>query len=215
MKDKLLLIGAGGHCKAALDLLARTGKYEIAGIIDLKDKVGSRICGVPVIGTDKDLPGLRRAGIKYCFISIAGVGVSQLRKRLYGLAKKSGFNLPSLISPQSLVSPSTVLADGNYISAGVIINAGSRIGVNSIINTGAIVEHGCRIGDFVHVSPGAVLNGNVCVGDHSHIGAGSTIIENVTIGERTIIGAGSVVVKDIAKGVIAYGNPCRAHKKNA
>lgn len=215
MKRKILLVGAGGHCKVILDLLLRSKQYEVAGIIDVKERVGDRIFGVPVNGTDDNLSRFFKKGVKFCFISAGSVGDTRLRVKLYNFAKKSGFVLPNLISPYALVSSRAFLGEGSFIAPGVIINAGSQIGNNCILNTGAIIEHDCKIGDFAHVSPGAVLSGGVSVGDHSHIGAGSIIIQNVEIGERTIIGAGSVVTKNIRKGMVAYGNPCKERKANA
>ena len=215
MKPKLLLIGAGGHCKVILDLLSCIKSYEIAGIIDLKENLGKKVFGVSVIGIDADLPRFSKSGIKYCFISIGSVGDPGLRIKLYKLAKKSGFTLPNLISPDALLSPHITLREGNYIAPGVIINAGTQIGDNCIFNTGAIIEHDCRISNFVHLSSGVVLSGGVSVGNNCHIGAGSVVIQNVQIAEGTIIGAGSVVTRNIRKGVVAYGNPCRERRKNA
>lgn len=215
MKPKLLLIGAGGHCKVVLDTLIYNKEYEVSGIIDLKDSVGSRVFGVPVIGVDLDLPRLRRSGIKRCFIAVGSIGSPQPRIRLYNIAKKSGYIFPNLISPHAKVSCRAILGEGNYIAPGAIINAGAEIGNQCIINTGVIIEHDCKIGDFVHISPGSVLSGGVVVGCGSHVGTGSIIIHNVRIGAGTIIGAGSVVTKNISKDKIAYGNPCKERKKNA
>jgi len=215
MKDKILLIGAGGHCKVILDLLLSLNEHEIAGIIDLKDRIGDKIFGVPVIGTDEDLQSFFKKGIKYCFISIGSVGDPGLRIKIHKLAKKSGFKFPNLISPDAVVSSAVSIGEGNYIAPKVAINAGTRIGNNCILNTGAIIEHDCTIGDFVHISPGSVLSGGVTVGDNSHVGAGSVITQDVTIGGNAIIGAGSVVIKDIREGMVAYGNPCTERKANA
>ena len=85
MKHKLLLIGAGGHCKVILDLLLKSKEYDVVGIIDLKERIGDNVFGVPVIGTDLDLPKFSKKGVKYCFISIGSVGDSNLRYKLYGL----------------------------------------------------------------------------------------------------------------------------------
>lgn len=215
MKSKILLVGAGGHCKVILDLLLSCKEYKIAGIIDLRERLKDNILGIPVIGTDRDLSHFFKSGIKHCFISVGSIGDARVRVKLYSLAKKIGFMFPNLISPKALVSPRSSIGVGNYIAPGVIINAGAQIGNNCIINTGAIVEHDCRIGDFVHLSPGAVLGGGVSIGDYSHIGAGSTVIQDVKIAENTIVGAGSVVTKNIRKGIVAYGNPCKERKKNA
>jgi sugar O-acyltransferase (sialic acid O-acetyltransferase NeuD family) len=215
MKHKILLIGAGGHCKVVLDLLLQIKEYEIAGILDLKENLGAGVFGVPVIGTDADLPRFFKSGIRHCFISVGSVGNPHLRIKLYNLAKKSGFVFPNLISLNAKVSSHVILGKGNYIAPGVVINAGTQIGNNCILNTGAIIEHDCKIGNFVHLSPGSVLSGGVNIGDNCHIGTGSVIIQNVQIAEETIIGAGSVVMKNIRKGMVAYGNPCKERKANA
>jgi len=215
MKNKILLIGAGGHCKVVLDVLLKIKGYEVAGIIDIKENLGTKVFGVSVMGTDADLPHFFKSGIKYCFISVGSVGNPHLRIKLFNLAKKLGFVFPNLINPAAKVSANVMLGEGNYIAPGVIINAGTQIGNNCIINTGVIIEHDCRIGNFVHLSPGSILSGGVCVENYSHIGVGSVVIQNLTIGENVIVGAGSVVTKNIRKGLVAYGNPCKGRKANA
>lgn len=215
MKYKLLLIGAGGHCKVILDLLLNSQEYEVAGIIDLKERLRDNVFGVKVIGTDSDIPKFYKKGIRHCFISIGSVGNAGLRAKMYNTARRSGFIFPNLVHPSALISYRASLGEGNYIAPGAVINAGARIGNNCIINTGAIIEHDCKLGDFVHLSPGSILSGGVTVGDYSHVGTGSVIIQNLEIGANVIIGAGSVVAKNIRKNMIAYGNPCKERKKNA
>ncbi len=215
MKHKLLLIGAGGHCKVILDLLLKSKEYDVVGIIDLKERIGDNVFGIPVVGTELDLPKFSKKGVKYCFISVGSIGNSSLRAKLYDLARKVGFIFPNLIHPSALVSFQAVLGNGNYIAPGVIINAGTQIGNNCILNTGAIIEHDCKLGDFVHISPGAVLSGDVKIGDHSHIGTGSVVIQGLKIGAMVMVGAGSVITRNIRSGVIAYGNPCKERKANA
>lgn len=214
MKPKLLLIGAGGHCRVILDLLFVSKEYEVAGIIDLPQRLNNIVSGAPVVGTDGDLPKFFKKGIKHCFISMGSVGDPQLRVKLYGLARKIGFIFPNLIHPSALVSLQIKLGEGNYIAPGVIINAGTFIGNNCIINTGSIIEHDCKLGDFVHISPGVILSGGVSIGSNTHVGTGSLVIQNLKISEKTIIGAGSVITKNIRSGIIAYGNPCK-ERRNA
>jgi hypothetical protein len=58
MKEKIILVGGGGHCKACIDVIERIGEFQIAGITDLPGKLNQLILGYPVIGSDADLPDL-------------------------------------------------------------------------------------------------------------------------------------------------------------
>jgi sugar O-acyltransferase (sialic acid O-acetyltransferase NeuD family) len=215
MKKKILLIGAGGHGKVVLDVLLSQEEYIVAGVIDVKKLVGTKVFGGEVIGTDADLPRFFKSGIKHCFIGVGSIGDPSLRVKLYETAKKAGFSFPNVISSRATVSLHATMGEGNYVAPGAIINVGARIGNDCIINSGAIVEHDCVIGDFVHLSPGAVLSGGVTVGDQSHIGTGAAVVQYLKIGKGVMVGAGSVVTKDIRDGVKAFGNPCRERKGNA
>ena len=53
----------------------------------------------------------------------------------------------------------------------------------------------------------------ISIGSDSWIGANVVILPGVKIGQGTTIGAGSVVTKDIPDNVVAFGNPCKVHKK--
>lgn len=61
---------------------------------------------------------------------------------------------------------------------------------------------------------GAQCNKSVHIGNNVWLGASVTVLPGVTIGDNSIIGAGSVVTKDIPENVIAFGNPCKVHRKN-
>ena len=51
------------------------------------------------------------------------------------------------------------------------------------------------------------------IGRNVWLGAGVIVVPGVTIGDNTVIGAGSIVTKDIPADVVAFGNPCRVHRK--
>ena len=52
--QNLILIG-GGHCKSCIDVIEQEGTYEIAGIVDLAEKLYDKILGYEIIATDEDL----------------------------------------------------------------------------------------------------------------------------------------------------------------
>ena len=206
---KLLLIGGGGHCHSVLDSILSLGAYNEIGIIDYVD---SSYPGIPVVGTDDDIPMLKKAGWTDAFITVGSVGNTELRRKLYAMVKGIGMKIPTIIDPSAIVSRKTELAGGIYIGKRAVINAGSSVGTCAIINTGVIIEHDCSIGDFSHVSPGTTVCGHVCIGNDSHVGAGSVVRQQISIGNSVLIGAGSVVVKDIPDNSVAVGNPARVIK---
>lgn len=205
--EKIVLIGAGGHCKSVLDSLLELKTYDVIGITDMQTNL--EIMGVKVIGNDDILEELFNSGINNAFISLGSIGDTNIRRRIYNNLKKIGFKLPTIIDKTAIVSKYATVGEGVFIGKGAIINSSAYIGKNAIINSGAIVEHDCSIGEFVHIAPGTTMSGGVSIGDNSHIGTGSSIIQGISIGESCIIGAGSVVVKNIEDNSKVYGNPGR------
>jgi len=211
---KLLLIGAGGHCKVVIDALSRLKHFKVAGIIDLPQKSGELISGIPVTGTDRDLGLFYRRGIRHCHISVGSIGSPALRIKLWKQAAAAGFAFSTIISRHAIVSGTCTIGDGSFVAPGAVINAGAKVGSNCIINTAAVIDHDCVIGDFTHVAPGAVLGGGVSVGKFSHIGTGSSLMQYVTIGKKTVIGMGSVVTKSFGDNLTAFGCPCAVIREN-
>ena len=208
-RKSILLIGGGGHCQSVLDSIFSLRVYHKIGIIDSKN---SSVSGISVVGTDDDLPLLKKEGWDEAFITVGSVDNTRTRRKLYNLVKKLNFHLPSIVDPSAIIARKVQIGEGSYLGKHTVVNAGTRIGCCAIINTGAIVEHDCIVGDFTHISPGTVLCGQVFVGNDSHIGAGSVVKQQISIGEQSLIGAGSVVVQNILKNEKAYGNPCRVVK---
>lgn len=211
-KSRILLIGGGGHCRSVLDCMLELDEYDEIGIIERGEYGKKGPFGIPVIGSDSDLPSLFDSGWINSAVTLGSVGCPNSRQAIFRRLEEIGFLLPSIISVSSEIGREVCLGKGVFIGKRAVVNSGTRIGQCAIINTGAIVEHNCTIESFAHISPGAILCGGVSVGENSHIGAGAVARQQVKIGKNSIIGAGSVVVQDIPDGVEAYGNPCQVVK---
>lgn len=209
----ILLIGGGKHCGSVIDAIKTASEFNIIGILDIPEKVGETIEGVPIVGEDNDLAKWREKGIDYAFITVGSIGDSLLRQKLFEKAKNIGYVFPIIKDPTAIVSETAQIKDGTFVGKGAIINNSVTIGESAIINSGAIIEHDSTIGSFCHIAPGTTLSGSVTIGSYTHIGTNTTIIQDVVIGEQTIIGAGSVVVRDIGSQKVAFGNPCKEAKK--
>ena len=214
MKNKLLLIGGGGHCHSVIDSVLSAGLYTKIGVVaknqDNYNELMEDILIAPfLVGIDADIPELLANGWNSAFVTLGSVGITSGRRALYKNISELGFEIPTIIDPSAEISSNVSVNKGAFIGKRAVINAGSKIGICAIINTGAIIEHDCVIGDFAHISPGTTLCGQVAIGNDSHIGAGSVVRQMMEIGSNSIVGAGSVVVKNIPDNVKAFGNPCR------
>lgn len=206
-KQRLILLGGGGHCKSCIEVIESTERFKIEGIVDIKEKIGLNVLGYKVIASDNDIADL--IGKDTCFLVTVGqIKSADLRKDLYIKLKKKGARISSVISPFAKVSKHSQIGEGTIVMHGVKINADAVIGENCIINTNANIEHDCTIGSHVHVSTSAVLNGCCVVGDESFIGSNSVLLNGADIGFSVIIGAGSVVTKSILDTGVYIGSPC-------
>ena len=195
-KNKIILIGAGGHAKSCIDVIKNTNDYEIFGLIGETNQKGSMINNYKVIGTDQDLIKLSNY-VKLAFISIGQIKSYKVKYDLHLRAKEIGFILPTIISPLAYVSDHAEIGEGTIIMHGAIINSGAKIGSNCIINTRSIVEHETIVEDHCHISTGVILNGNVKVKQKSFVGSGVVVKENISIGEQSIIRMGLEILQDV------------------
>lgn len=208
MKEGIILIGGGGHCRSVIDVIETQGIYEIKGIIDLVEHVGQLVLNYPIIGTEEDIPELVKKHHNF-FICVGFIHDVNPRIRIYNLLKKEGANLPVIVSPKAHISKHSTIGEGTLVAHHVVVNANANVGINCILNTGCIVEHDAFIGDHCHISTRSVVNGGCIVGDEVFLGSGAVMVQKTTITNRSIIGAGSLVRKNIDTHGKFAGNPLK------
>jgi sugar O-acyltransferase (sialic acid O-acetyltransferase NeuD family) len=190
--NSIILIGGGGHCKSVIDVIEQEGRFEIAGIIDKPELLGSDVLGYSVIGSDYDLDNLVKK-YQYALITVGQIKTPELRIKLFNLAIKAGFVLPNIISPNAYVSRHSSIGNGTVVMHNAIINPSASIGDNCIINSKALIEHDCLISKHCHISTNATINGGVTVESGCFIGSGAITKELITIKKGCFIKAGSLV----------------------
>lgn len=189
---QLLLIGAGGHCKACIDVIEQIGKWQIVGVIDRKDSGVEEVLGYPVIGCDDDLVELRQK-YDYAFVTVGQIRSAEIKIKLFNRLRTLGFKQPGLVSPLAYVSKHATIGEGTIVMHYSMVNAAAKIGENCIINSKALVEHDVLIENHCHISTGAIINGGVSVGKKSFIGSQATTRQNLIIPPKSFINAGSLV----------------------
>ena len=191
-KPNLILIGAGGHAHACIDVIEQHKQYQIAGLVGTPDEMHGLHLGYSVIATDSDLQQLAKE-YQFALITVGQIQSPESRIRLYQRAIEVGFQLPFVVSPTAHVSRHATIGSGTIVMHGAIVNAGASVANNCIINTRALVEHGATVENHCHISTGAILNGDVYIGAGSFVGSGSIIKESVSLGSGCVVGMGLAV----------------------
>lgn len=200
----LVVLGAGGHARACLDVLLGDARFEVLGAVAPR---GGGSLQVGLLGDEEDLDALRRRGASAAFVAI---GDNAVRDATIRRLREDGWALPSFVAPSAVLSPVAALGEGVLLMPGAVVNAYARLGDGAVVNTAASVDHDCVLGDAVHVAPGARLAGTVTVGAGSLVGVGAAVVPSVRIGSWSVVGAGAVVVQDVPDRTTVIGVPARA-----
>ncbi len=203
MKDKLLIIGAGGHGKVVADIAIKMNKWKSIAFLDDDTSVKSCI-GLEVIGGAADYITCREDADFF-----VAIGNNVLRKKFQEKLESEGANVVTLIHPSAVIGIDVGIGTGTVVMAGTVINSSSKIGKGCIINTGSSLDHDNVIEDYVHISPGVRTAGNVKVGSGSWLGIGSIVSNNIVTCSGCTVGAGAVVVRNITEPGTYVGIPAR------
>lgn len=195
MKQGLILIGGGGHCRSCIDVIETHGGFAIAGVVDVPERVGQTVLGYPVVGSDDMLGALEAQGRSF-LITLGQIRTAARRLELFARLKSIGARLATVVSPLAYVSRHATIGEGTIVMHQAVVNAGAAVGVNCIINTRALVEHDASVGDHCHVSTGAILNGGARLGSRSFLGSHATVHQSLAIGEDCVVAASALVRRD-------------------
>lgn len=210
---KLILVGGGGHAKSVIDVIEAGGDYQITGILDRKEKVGSQLLNYSITASDEELPQLVAADQDF-LITIGQITSAKLREKLFQTISALGGNLATVISPNAYLSSYARIGIGTVVMHQALVNAGAKVGNNVIINSKALIEHDATIGDHCHIATGAVVNGGISIGNQVLIGSHATIKQGVQIADGVVVGAHAYVHRNITEAGIYTGVPARKFKNN-
>lgn len=183
MKDRILIVGAGGFGRVTLEHAIK--EYECAFVDDGKT-AGEEINGVQVVGNVKDLAKLFAVYKKI----VLAIGNNSVRERIYKQAKDIGYIFPRIICDSAYISPFASVGEGCVILNNVVVQNGSKVGNATILNPGVEVHHDSSVGSFC------------CIYTNSVVRTYAKVLDLVKIGSNVTIKNESIVEKDIDDGEI-------------
>ena len=203
-RNRLVVIGAGDHCRAVIDLARSTG-FDPRVVVDTR-----------FVGQTEEILGVVLRGnavlesLEFGDAVAIAIGDNAARRELFDRATTAGWSLPNIVHSTAVVSRYAQLGRGNIVNAGAVVNAQVVIGDNCIINTGAIVDHETRIESHCHIGPGVKVASRVKIGEESFLSIGSIVIDQITLDSGVTMGAGAAVVQNVGDTSTAVGVPARS-----
>lgn len=206
MEKPVIIFGASGIAKAALEIF-NSNNIVVYGFLDDDEQThGSEINTVSVLGSTDDHGFTKLVGQK-CEAFVA-TDDNELRKEYVDYLKDTRKVMPmNAVHQTATISEAFAIGHGNFINAGAILSNDGKMGDHNIINSRVVIEQEVRIEDFVQIGAGSIVNSKVEIESEAFIGSGVTIVSGVKIGKGARIGAGSVVVGDVESGKTVFGNP--------
>ena len=193
---KLVLVGAGGHAKACIEIIETGGDFSIAQIVGKETELGLNIMGYTIKHTDADL-GLLREEYEYAFIGFGQMDNPEPRRDMHSKLLKLGYQLPTVISKHATVSKYAKIGAGTIVMNGAFLIADCTIGECVIVNSGALLEHDVLVGNHCHVSTRVTINGSSKIGQGTFVGSGTVVRNGIEIGDNSFIGMGSVITESL------------------
>lgn len=191
MKNKILLIGSGGHAQSCIEIIESQGKFIIEKIYDPFSN-NEKLYEYQIEKQEDYLINYH-GKISNLFLAIGYIKDPSIREKYIDLFTNFNFTYPNIVSKTSYISNRSKLGFGNSFHHYSFINSNAEIGNFNIINSGAIIEHGVKIGNNCHISTNVVINGQVEIGNNTFIGSGSVLMQGIKIGNNQTIPMGTLL----------------------
>ncbi|TFC89815.1 acetyltransferase [Cryobacterium sp. TmT2-59] len=214
MSIPLVVVGAGGFGREALDVVEAMNKaeavpvFQILGVLDADPSIRNleRLAarGVAYLGTDS---AWREAGIQAQYL--VGIGDPQARQRVAEAFSRDGFEAATAIHPAASIGSRVTIGGGSVVCGGAQLSTNVSLGQHVQINPNATIGHDAVLHDFVSINPAATISGEVIVEARALIGAAAVILQGIAVGEDSLVGASACVVRRVKPKSVVKGVPAR------
>ncbi len=206
LSEKMFIIGAGGHAREILSVLAETYPQQnlqdwVKFVVPNDQPSDHQVMGVGVL-TESEFSNPNSQ-------VIVGIGDSLVRRKVVEKLKAQKCHFPTLVHPKASLSQWVHLDQGCYVASGVVMTCNIHVAEHSHFNLLSSISHDCNIGSFFTAAPGVHISGECEFGENVSLGTGAVVRNQVKVSSNVTIGMGSVVVKSIEEPGTYLGVPAK------
>lgn len=233
-RKKLILVGSRNNLWDIIDAAEESG-YHIIGILDSHFYGNTKdICGIPIIGSERELLNPNSKWRKYNFFpanwwdgkQAIGKGTydgEKLRQERIDLLDRSGVNVVNLINDKKIhwFNHKRNLKLGK----GILMLSNVRVGANVTIGDYSVIDWDAGLADTT-VGRNSIIGvdcilAHCAIGDNVRIGVRSVLIPSrrkhvLTVGDNAIVYIGSTVLDDVVPNSVytMHGKTMMRFKKS-
>ncbi|MCU1480123.1 MAG: acetyltransferase [Subtercola sp.] len=201
----LLLVGASGLAREALNVVRASLEFRVIGILDDNEgRYGTTIDGVGVLGALSLVHEHPSASLVICVGRGTHRALIDERLRRIGVTDK---RYARVIHSAVDVPRDCHVGAGSIVLAGVVLTSGVILGRHVVVMPNATLTHGNRVESFATLCAGVTLGGGVRVAEEAYLGMNSAVRERVRIGRRATLGMGAALLHDLPAGETWVGVP--------
>ena len=204
--NKIIIVGAGGFGREAVDIINAINKqslqWEILGFIDdnLEALDGVK-CKYRIIGKISEWQPMDDQ------FFVIGIASPQTKEKVANLLIGRGAKFVTLVHPAALISEEAEIGEG------CVIGGRSSIGDCAVIGrfvnvAGSMIGQDSIIGDF-STTTGFTNIASAYLGKRVMVGSHAVVLHHIKIGDDATIAAGSIVVRNVKTGITVMGYPAK------
>lgn len=208
MKKKIVLFGAGKIAEVIHYYAQEECDFDVVAFcVDQSHLTSDTFLGKPVISFETIQETFSPNEVDF-FVALGYHDLNGLRKLKCEEVMLKGYNLVSIISPNSNLPKNVTYGHNCFIMPPAIVHPCVKLGNNVFVWSGAMVGHHSIIGDDCWLTSSCNLGGNVEMGSRTFVAMNATISHSVKIGESCFLGANVLVLKNMENNqvVISEGN---------
>ena len=184
----MVIVGAGGYGRIALDVLVATGFSEwILGFYDDAHKaLADKVRGFPVLGDIGMLKSMLSVETVQVIVAITD---NKDRLRIANSIRALGGQFTTAIHPASYISDVATVGDGCVAAAGAVVHPNAALGSHCYLGPGSLVDRDAEVGAGAWISAGAILGSGSSIGARSVLGQNCSVGRKATVGDDVELGA--------------------------
>jgi putative transferase len=197
--ENLVIVGIGKSADFIYEFVRRHNLYKVIGFAvnrSYLEGANTSFKDLPVYALESLRHDLGNVKFKV-FVALMWNRLNSDRRKVFEYCESEGFELASLISPNSVIMLNASIGKNCYVGDFTIINSGGRVDDDCILVGANVVGAYSLVQKHVFMAFQSVTGGYVRIGTQSFIGMHATVNEHTVVGDKCIIGSGVTIRRNV------------------